>query len=77
MGGKQLNCIINILFCSVFYQGSWILSNALNHKPDVSLNQTTQRQLLTQSELVDYLGLRKGEIQLLTDFVYTLSHYWS
>ncbi|MFF2878633.1 helix-turn-helix domain-containing protein [Gottfriedia sp. NPDC057991] len=45
--------------------GSWMISNGMGTK--VSTSPTVQHQLLTQSELVDYLGLSKEEIQKLTE----------
>ncbi|PGL68873.1 helix-turn-helix domain-containing protein [Bacillus sp. AFS055030] len=45
--------------------GSWMISRGL--KTEVSAKQAVQHQLLTQSELVEYLGLSKEEIQKLTE----------
>lgn len=45
--------------------GSWMISSGLKTK--VPTKQAIQHQLLTQSELVEYLGLSKEEIQKLTE----------
>ncbi|KQL32833.1 hypothetical protein AN960_22950 [Bacillus sp. FJAT-25509] len=47
--------------------GSWMISNGMGTKVSTSLSVQHQHQLLTQSELVDYLGLSKEEIQKLTE----------
>ncbi|MET3195678.1 helix-turn-helix domain-containing protein [Bacillus sp. OAE603] len=47
--------------------GSWIIPNALSIQPTVETKHSVQHQLLTQSELVNYLGLSKEEIQQLTE----------
>lgn len=63
----------NLVAFSIFFLGvcivigSWIIHNGLFAQPNVSTKQAVQHQLLTQSELVNYLGLSKEEIQKLTE----------
>jgi len=63
----------NIVALSIFFLGvcivigSWMISNGLSVKPNISTKQAVKHQLLTQSELVRYLGLSKEEIQILTE----------
>jgi hypothetical protein len=45
--------------------GSWLISNGLSNKKELKTTQTTQNQLLTQSELAEYLGLSIEEVRKL------------
>jgi len=63
----------NLVALSIFFLGvcivigSWIIPKGFNVQPNDSTIQAVQHQLLTQSELVNYLGLSKDEIQKLTE----------
>jgi hypothetical protein len=64
------NLLALSIFClGVFFVvGCWIISNGLNNKVNAPATQTTkslqitQKQLLTQSDLADYLGLSLKEV---------------
>ncbi|MFF2878247.1 helix-turn-helix domain-containing protein [Gottfriedia sp. NPDC057991] len=64
----------NLVALSIFFLGlcivigSWVISSGLGVKANVSRIQSVQQhQLLTQSELVNYLGISKEAIQKLTE----------
>lgn len=63
----------NIVAISIFCLGvcivigSWMISNGLSVKPNIYTKQAVNHQLLTQSELIRYLGLSKEEVQKLTE----------
>ena len=63
---KNYSIAISIFLLGVcIVIGSWMISNGLGIKTSTSI--AVQHQLLTQSELVDYLGLSKEEIKKLTE----------
>ena len=53
------------VFAICFVLGSWLISNSLNHDFSQETEQSVQKQLLSQAELADYLGITVEEVQKL------------
>ncbi|WP_232700083.1 helix-turn-helix domain-containing protein [Brevibacillus daliensis] len=64
------NLVALSIFCFAvcFVIGSWLISDGLREKQTNPIKQTSQHQLLTQSELADYLGISIEEVQKLNRF---------
>ncbi|MGE7945227.1 helix-turn-helix domain-containing protein [Lysinibacillus xylanilyticus] len=56
--------IFSLAIC--FVLGSWLISNSLNSDLPQETEQLVQNQLLSQSEIADYLGITIEEVQKLT-----------
>lgn len=63
------NLVALSIFCFAvcFVIGSLLISNSLSNKSTQPIKQTVQPQLLTQSEIADYLGISIIEVQKLTE----------
>lgn len=62
------NLVALSIFCFAvcFVIGSWLISNSLGNNSTQQINQTEEKQLLTQSEVANYLGITTEEVQKLT-----------
>ena len=62
------NLVALSIFCFAvcFVIGSWLISNSLGTNSTQPKKQTTEKQLLTQSEVAEYLGINIEEIKKLT-----------
>lgn len=59
---------LSILCLAVcFVIGSWLISDSLRNISTQPTKQIAQQQLLTQSEVADYLGISIVEVQKITE----------